>query len=202
LENALINHLHLQSPISNLLPKLILTKNHEPIAHVADFPIRLITHLPGRLLADTKPHSPALLHSLGHTLGQLDAALADFDHPAAHRELKWDLNRASFIAAYLPFIPDATQRDLVRGFLNQFTQHTQPHLAHLRHSIIHNDANDYNLLTANQLISGIFDFGDALHTATISELAIAAAYAILHKPDPLAGGRPRGARLPRRPPPH
>jgi hydroxylysine kinase len=101
LENALINHLHLQSPISNLLPKLILTKNHEPIAHVADFPIRLITHLPGRLLADTKPHSPALLHSLGHTLGQLDAALADFDHPAAHRELKWDLNRASFIAAYL-----------------------------------------------------------------------------------------------------
>jgi 4-aminobutyrate aminotransferase-like enzyme/Ser/Thr protein kinase RdoA (MazF antagonist)/murein DD-endopeptidase MepM/ murein hydrolase activator NlpD len=186
LENALINHLHLQSPISNLLPKLILTKNHEPIAHVADFPIRLITHLPGRLLADTKPHSPALLHSLGHTLGQLDAALADFDHPAAHRELKWDLNRASFIAAYLPFIPDATQRDLVRGFLNQFTQHTQPHLAHLRHSIIHNDANDYNLLTANQLISGIFDFGDALHTATISELAIAAAYAILHKPDPLA----------------
>ncbi|MFZ1397684.1 MAG: aminotransferase class III-fold pyridoxal phosphate-dependent enzyme, partial [Candidatus Promineifilaceae bacterium] len=186
LENALINHLHRQSPISNLLPQLIPTKTQEPIAHVTDFPVRLITHLPGTLLAHTKPHSPALLHSLGHTLGQLDAALADFDHPAAHRELKWDLNRASFIADYLEFIPEEPQRDLVRGFLDQFVQHTQPRLAHLRHSVIHNDANDYNILTANQQISGIFDFGDALHTATISELAIAAAYAILHKPDPLA----------------
>ncbi|MBK8906238.1 MAG: aminotransferase class III-fold pyridoxal phosphate-dependent enzyme [Anaerolineaceae bacterium] len=186
LENALINHLNLQSPISNLLPQLILTKNQEAIAHVTDCPVRLITHLPGRLLAHTKPHSPALLHSLGHTLGQLDAALANFDHPAAHRELKWDLNRAGFIADYLDFIPDTAQRQLVRGFLDHFVQHTEPRLTNLRHSIIHNDANDYNVLTANQQISGIFDFGDALHTTTIGELAIAAAYAILHKPDPLA----------------
>ena len=186
LENALINHLHLQSPIANLLPQLIPTTNQEPIAHVTGYPIRLITHLPGKLLAHTKPHSPALLHSLGNTLGQLDAALADFEHPAAHRTLRWDLNRASFIADYLQFIPDAAQRELVHGFLDHFVQHTQPRLARLRHSAIHNDANDYNLLTANQQISGIFDFGDALHTATVNELAIAAAYAILHKPDPLA----------------
>ncbi|MEZ4590431.1 MAG: aminotransferase class III-fold pyridoxal phosphate-dependent enzyme [Chloroflexota bacterium] len=196
LENKLMQHLNLQrsvnaAPISNLLPHLVLATNGQPITHTTapdgtQFPVRLITHLPGTLLAHTKPHSPALLHSLGHTLGQLDAALTTFDHPAAHRELKWDLNRADFIAAYLHFIPDEPQRELVQGFLNQFVQQTQPRLAHLRHSVIHNDANDYNLLTANQQISGVFDFGDALHTITVGELAIAAAYAILHKPDPLA----------------
>ncbi|MCB8941082.1 MAG: aminotransferase class III-fold pyridoxal phosphate-dependent enzyme [Ardenticatenaceae bacterium] len=191
LENALMAHLTRHSPLANLTPGLVLNTDHAPITHAAapdgtQFPVRLITHLPGTLLAHTKPHSPALLHSLGHTLGQLDAALTTFDHPAAHRELKWDLNRADFIANYLHFIPDAAQRELVQGFLNQFVQHTQPRLGRLRHSVIHNDANDYNLLTVNQQISGIFDFGDALHTVTISELAIAAAYAILHKPDPLA----------------
>ncbi|WP_420643835.1 aminotransferase class III-fold pyridoxal phosphate-dependent enzyme [Candidatus Leptofilum sp.] len=186
LENALINHLNLQSPISNLLPKLILTNNQEPIVHVTHYPVRLITHLSGTLLAHTKRHSPALLYSLGHTLGQLDAALADFDHPAAHRELKWDLKLAGFIVDYLQFIPDTTQREMVGAFLDHFLRHTQPPLGGLRHSVIHNDANDYNLLTANQQISGIFDFGDALYTATICELAIAAAYASLHKPDPLA----------------
>lgn len=197
LENALINHLNLQSfdsaqdksPISNLLPKLIPGANNQPISHAADgtlYPVRLITHLPGRLLAHTKPHSPALLHSLGHTLGQLDSALTDFEHPAAHRQLKWNLKLAGFITDYLQFIPDATQRDLVRGFLDHFLKHTKPRLDGLHHSIIHNDANDYNLLTTNQEISGIFDFGDALYTATVGELAIAAAYAILHKPDPIA----------------
>ncbi len=191
LENKLMQHLNLQSPISNLFPQLILTTNGQPIAKITapdgtQFPVRLITHLPGTLLAHTKPHSPALLHSLGHTLGQLDAALADFAHPAAHRTFHWDLKQAGFIADYLPSIPDAAQRTLIVGFLDQFVKHTQPRLAHLRHSVIHNDANDYNILTANQQISGIFDFGDAIHTATVNELAIAAAYAILHKPDPLA----------------
>ena len=191
LENALMQHLTRHSPLANFTPSLVPNTENKPITHATapdgtKFPVRLITHLPGTLLAHTKPHSPTLLHSLGHCLGQIDATLANFDHPAAHRELKWDLNRASFIADYLDFIPDETQRDLVRGFLDQFVQHTQPQLAHLRHSVIHNDANDYNILTAHQQISGIFDFGDALHTATVNELAIAAAYAILHKPDPLA----------------
>ncbi|MCB0227460.1 MAG: phosphotransferase, partial [Anaerolineae bacterium] len=110
LENELMQHLNLQSPISNLLPHLVLATNGQSITYATapggtQFPVRLITHLPGKLLAHTKPHSPALLHSLGYTLGQLDIALANFDHPAAHRTLRWDLNRADFIADYLPFIP-------------------------------------------------------------------------------------------------
>lgn len=64
----------------------------------------------------------------------------------------------------------------------------------LRKSVIHNDGNNFNLLagggndlyTRNQNIIGLLDFGDMVHSYTISDLAVAIAYAILDKPDPLA----------------
>lgn len=189
LENALMAQLQ-QSAVAHLVPKLVTAVSQQAISHTVakngiSYLVRLITHLPGKLLAQTKPHSPKLLYSLGDTFGQLNLALANFAHPAAHRAFKWDLKQADFIADYLRFIPDDGRRHLVENALNHFLQHTKPRLDGLRHSIIHNDANDYNILTANQQISGIFDFGDTLYTATICEVAIAAAYAILHKPDPL-----------------
>ncbi|MCP5098586.1 MAG: aminotransferase class III-fold pyridoxal phosphate-dependent enzyme, partial [Chloroflexi bacterium] len=64
----------------------------------------------------------------------------------------------------------------------------------LRRSAIHNDANDYNIIvgggdddlyTRNQQIIGLVDFGDMVYSYTIAELAIAIAYAVLDKPDPL-----------------
>ena len=191
LENSIINHLTLQSPFPNLLTELISTKAQEPIGAATtpdgtQFHLRLITHLPGKLLAHTKPHSPALLQNLGQTLGHINVALANFQHSAAHRQLKWDLKLAGFISDYTKSITDSSQRKLVDHFLTPFLNQTLPKLDSLRHSVIHNDANDYNILVANQKISGIFDFGDALYSATICECAIAAAYACLHKPDPLA----------------
>src|SRR5690242_18342812 len=74
---------------------------------------RLLTYVPGKLLAETRPHSPELLRSLGNALGTLDRALLDFAHPAAERELKWDLARANWIRDYLGYITDAGRRALV-----------------------------------------------------------------------------------------
>ena len=63
-------------------------------------------------------------------------------------------------------------------------------MSRLKQSVIHGDMNDYNILVTaitseNQQISGFIDFGDTVKTATICELAIAAAYAMLNKTDPL-----------------
>ena len=63
--------------------------------------IWLLSYVPGRVLAETSPHSPELLHSIGRLLGQIDAALIDFAHPAAQRALKWDLARAGWIREHL-----------------------------------------------------------------------------------------------------
>jgi Ser/Thr protein kinase RdoA (MazF antagonist) len=54
--------------------------------------------------------------------------------------------------------------------------------------VIHNDANDHNVLVADDggSISGLLDLGDAVWSVVVNELAVAAAYAALRADDPLA----------------
>jgi len=62
----------------------------------------------------------------------MDAALADFAHPAARRELKWDLARAGWIRQHLSLLRDASQRALVEKFLSLYDTevlHALPQLA-------------------------------------------------------------------------
>ncbi|MBI1760792.1 MAG: aminotransferase class III-fold pyridoxal phosphate-dependent enzyme [Acidobacteria bacterium] len=155
----------------------------------------LLSYVPGRLLAQANPHTPELLFSLGALLGQVDAALIDFEHPATAREMKWDLARAGWIQECLHCIDDHVRRGLVERLLGQYESEVVPALPALRQSVIHNDANDYNVLVNDdraQLLAGqraavsVIDFGDMLRTCTVFEVAIAAAYALLDKPNPLA----------------
>ena len=57
----------------------------------------------------------------------------------------------------------------------------------LRFSVIHNDANDYNVLVSGspQTVSAILDYGDVVHSATVCNLAVALAYVMLDKRDPI-----------------
>jgi 4-aminobutyrate aminotransferase-like enzyme/Ser/Thr protein kinase RdoA (MazF antagonist) len=151
----------------------------------------LLTFVQGTVLAKVNPHSPELLRSLGHFLAEMDAALADFSHPATHRELKWDLARAAWIRDYLPYIGDSTRRALVERFLALYETQVVPALPSLRRSVIYGDANDYNVLVGSpwpqpRKVVSVIDFGDMHHSLTVSEVAIAAAYAILGEKDPLS----------------
>jgi 4-aminobutyrate aminotransferase-like enzyme/Ser/Thr protein kinase RdoA (MazF antagonist) len=150
----------------------------------------LLTYVPGTVLAKVNPHTPELFASLGRLLGEMDAALADFSHPAAHRELKWDLGRSSWIRDYLRYIGDSRRRALVERFLGLYESDVVPSLPSLRRSVIYGDANDYNALVSlpwpqPRKIVSLIDFGDLHHGLTVSEVAIAAAYAILGEKDPL-----------------
>src|SRR5205085_1226613 len=151
----------------------------------------LLSYVPGRILAETSPHSAELLHSIGRLLGQIDAALIDFAHPAAQRELKWNLARAGWIREHLGAITDPAGRAMVDRCLARYETEVVPALAGLRDGVIHGDANDYNLLVSapniqpRQAVS-VIDFGDMLLSKVVCEPAIAAAYALLGKRDPLA----------------
>lgn len=193
---------HLAERLPNLvLPRVCPALNGELIATAtaADGTphlVGLLRYVPGQLLAETNPHTPELLISLGATLGQINQALSDFAHPAAQREMKWDLARAGWVRDYLHYVADAKRRALLARVLAQFETEVLPALPNLRQSVIHNDANDYNVLvnlrTDFSLSSpelaisiSLIDFGDMLRTCTIFEPAIAAAYALLGKADPL-----------------
>ena len=147
--------------------------------------VRLLTFVPGKTLAQISTHTPELLYSLGFVLGQIDCALLGFSHAAAFRELKWDISRALWIRNYTQYIQDRHGRNLVERVLTDFENRILPVLRELRTSVIYNDANDYNVLVDFQnRVIGVIDFGDMVHTQTICELAVGAAYAMLNKPDP------------------
>jgi 4-aminobutyrate aminotransferase-like enzyme len=65
----------------------------------------------------------------------------------------------------------------------------EPGLSSLPRGVIHNDANDYNLLVSDGELSGILDFGDMIEGALISELANACAYAMFDKAEPWRAAR-------------
>src|SRR5205085_8126399 len=92
------------------LPRVRSTLAGEPFVSVtiqgAPRLVWLLSYVPGRILAETSPHSAELLHSIGRLLGQIDAALIDFAHPAAQRELKWNLARAGWIREHIGAITD------------------------------------------------------------------------------------------------
>ena len=157
--------------------------------------VRLVSYLPGTPLGDVKHHSNELLYDLGQKIGQLTTALEGFDHPALHRDFHWDLaNGLDIVRKNGKLIQDIKLRRNRSATCFRFEQYTAPLLSDLPQSIIHNDANDYNLLagggddiyTKNQSIVGLIDFGDMVHSYTVGDLAVAIAYAILGKPDPLA----------------
>jgi 4-aminobutyrate aminotransferase-like enzyme/Ser/Thr protein kinase RdoA (MazF antagonist) len=179
------------------IPRLVAARSGETTVHVDDTGgpqrIRLVTWLPGTLLADARPHAPELLGDLGRFLGRLDAALLGFTHPAAvERDLDWNPSRSlAVIARHRDAIHDPARRALVDGFVRRYEEGAAPLLPKLRKSVIHNDANDRNVLVGEphpdaRRISGLLDFGDMLETHTVSELAVATAYTVLGKRDPLA----------------
>ena len=154
----------------------------------------LITFLPGRPLGELHHQPEELLEDLGRQAGRLDGWLADFDHPAIHRDFAWDLAVGmKTVTDRLALIEDLKTREWVEAVLGNFGQRTAPLLPKLRRSAIHNDLNDYNLLveTAGRVserhrqVSGIVDFGDLVWSCTVCDLAILLAYVMLDKVDPL-----------------
>jgi 4-aminobutyrate aminotransferase-like enzyme/Ser/Thr protein kinase RdoA (MazF antagonist) len=157
--------------------------------------VRLLTYLPGKPLALVKPHNANLMTSLGQFFGNLSQMLQDFDHPAAQRDFHWDLKNAGrVLTQYMGLIKDADRQKMVQQFLARYLAETEPRLADLRTSVVHSDGNDYNVLVApdgpwRHQVTGVIDFGDMVHTQTISEVAIVCAYAMLDKIDPLAAAK-------------
>jgi 4-aminobutyrate aminotransferase-like enzyme/aminoglycoside phosphotransferase (APT) family kinase protein len=194
MQNCMIRFLS-GAPVEMSFPRIIISKSQKDIPAFESSGgqphyVRLLSWIDGVCLASVQPHNRKLLRSLGRALAQMDAALAGFEHPAAHRSFYWDIRRASVAREYLPLLPDS-KRNLVERFLAGWVAIDW---SRLRSSIIHNDANDYNVLVSpinapdqspDWRVTAILDYGDVVHTATVCELAVALAYVMLDKPDPI-----------------
>jgi 4-aminobutyrate aminotransferase-like enzyme/Ser/Thr protein kinase RdoA (MazF antagonist) len=195
LQNAAMNHLREQGSSVNY-PQVQKSRTGESIVTVSDSKgkphfIRVLSYLPGKVFAKVNPHTLDLLLDLGKFVGQISHDFADFSHPAAQRDLYWDLkNAASVIKQHKDHIMDFDKRQLIERFQQLYELHVQPVLSQLRTSVIHNDGNDYNIIIdkaydPRERRYGIIDFGDMVASHTVFELAVATAYAIMDNPDPI-----------------
>jgi 4-aminobutyrate aminotransferase-like enzyme/Ser/Thr protein kinase RdoA (MazF antagonist) len=152
--------------------------------------VRMLSFLNGSPLVNIRERPPQLLEEIGRTLARIDLALRDFDHPGAHRDHPWNIERIDDLAQYTEKIAEPARRELVERHLENFRNEVAPRFEGLERSVIHNDANDYNLLVRSgardgAVLAGLIDFGDSRHTITIAELAIANAYLMLDQEYPL-----------------
>ena len=194
LQASALQHLAQRAPQVGL-PRVCLNKNGEAFSAISapDGSTRLVwllTYIPGTLMAHANPHSAEMLRSLGELLGELSTGLGHFSHAAAKRELKWDFERAGWIREHVEQIADPERRALIEKFIALYDSDVVPVMSRLRRSVVYGDANDYNVLvgeagTQPRRVVSVFDFGDMHESFTVSEVATAAAYAILGKKEPL-----------------
>lgn len=144
----------------------------------------------GELLAELECHPRELLVDWGATAAKIVVGLAGLrptgTPPVTHT---WDLRAApQAIAAALPRLIEPVHRQICDEAVTLFAEVVAPILDTLPKSVVHQDLNDFNVLvdTAGTRIAGIIDFADALYTARVAEPAIAGAYAMLRKDDPIA----------------
>ena len=185
----IINHLA-ASKIPLGLPEVVLTTDGKEYIELENNRfLRLQRWIPGRMLSEVNPRSQQLLKSWGNTCGLLSLHLKNFDHKAAHRSYKWNPSEVLASKKYRPYIDGISELEIADYFWCLFEASAQPYLSGLRKSVNYNDAHEHNLLADFDLkspaITGVIDFGDALYTETINELAIACAYACMYLPDPL-----------------
>ncbi len=148
---------------------------------------RLHSWVSGIMLDDINPRTKDLYLSWGGTCGALSEILSSFDHPGAHRFDKWNPIESLHSKKYYDYFENEEQKELANYFWDVFEEHVIPTMDELRCSVNYSDAHEQNLLLKGDYrhVSGVIDFGDAIYAPTISELAIACAYAGMYAEDPI-----------------
>ncbi|WP_284164903.1 aminotransferase class III-fold pyridoxal phosphate-dependent enzyme [Frigidibacter sp. SD6-1] len=194
LQNATMLHLE-QAGVAGL-PRLVPTRDHADGARIAEggqeHLMRLVTWIDGRPMSEA-PRSLAQLSALGAFMGRVSRGLQGFGHPAAFRpEFPWSLDHVARLEPWVAEIADPSRRALVGRLFARYHALIAGRLPGLRASVLHQDANDNNVIVnANDpdRIAGLIDFGDMCFGRTVNELAITLAYALLDAPDLYAAAR-------------
>ena len=138
---------------------------------------RLEGHDGGPELADDA------VREYGVTHARLNLALRSFFHPAAGRNLLWDLGHAASLRPLGESIADPRRRRLVETVLDRYDARVTTRWPRLRLQVVHGDLNlDNVLLDDHGRISGIVDFGDVAYSAQVGDFAIGLASLIRGRP--------------------
>lgn len=189
-QTTLLDHLATQAP-EIPTPRLVRDRRGRAWAAVSspsgpEHAACLLAWLDGVFLRDATL-SNKRLGDLGGALAGLDRALSSFNHPAAHRNLLWDVSQAHRLRELQSVVADAATARWVEIMLDRFEGAVLPVLDTLPLQVIHADFNLDNVLVHPESgqVCGIIDFGDALLAPRVCDLAIASAYHLSASGDPV-----------------
>lgn len=180
-----------------IAPKVIKDKNGNSISEITDEygkqrKVRLLSWISGRVWSSVNPQLDDLRFSLGQQCGLLTQSLEGFDHPEAHRDFVWDVAQSLWTKHHIHLFEE-NEKEILSVFQSKF-ETAQLSYTKLRKYVIHNDANDNNIIVSSDLINpkvkAAIDYGDAINTQIINDVAISCAYAIMHHNDPLEAALP------------
>ncbi|MCF7567071.1 aminotransferase class III-fold pyridoxal phosphate-dependent enzyme [Sabulilitoribacter arenilitoris] len=183
---------------NNLIaPKVVADINGNAISEIIDDygnkrKVRLLSWVSGRVWSNVNPQLDNLRYSLGEQCGLLTKTLQGFNHKEAHREFEWDIAQSLWTNQYINLF-NGKEKKILSAFQNKFEDKLNAY-SKLRKCVVHNDANDNNVIVSEDLLNPVvkaaIDYGDAIHTQIINDLAIACAYAIMKHNDPLEASLP------------
>ncbi|MCD8405464.1 aminotransferase class III-fold pyridoxal phosphate-dependent enzyme [Tenacibaculum dicentrarchi] len=175
-----------------IAPKVIKDTEGNVISTIIDAfgnvrKVRLLTWISGRVWSSVNPQLDSLRFSLGEQCGLLTKALHGFEHPQAKREFVWDVAQSLWTLKHINLFENE-QKEIITYYQKQF-QNNKTSYDSLRKSVVHNDANDNNVIVSKELVNptvkAAIDYGDAIYTQVINDVAIACAYAIMNHNEPL-----------------
>lgn len=172
----------------------VVVRNPGDGAGGAPVRLRVLELLPGGTLASVRARSDDLLADVGRTLARLHRTLVDYpDRPPARPDFDWSLDRTEAVIERGREVVDATRRPVLVRALDRFRAAASARAA-LPRQLVHGDLNDHNVLVsppdperapAGRHVTGVVDFGDVHEAPAVHDLAVAAAYAVLGRADPL-----------------
>lgn len=175
------------------VPEIVPTLAGDELVELSDGSLlRLYTWLEGIRFADLTSHSPLLLREWGRATAEMTMALGTVEAPVdldlSHH---WEVLRArDAVDATIGAVADDKRRRAIETLMGWFDAWAADGVTVLPRGVVHQDLNDFNLLGAPDgagriRLAGILDFSDALPTVVVADLAVAVAYAMVRKPDPL-----------------
>ena len=146
---------------------------------------RLTTFAPGTTLRSV-PIDPQLRERLGTVLARLARALRGFDHPAADRELSWDIRHAARMRGMLDELSANERRRCLADSLVAFEAWILPRLTSLPRQVVHNDLSRDNVVIGPDGALTVIDFGDVVRTQRVNDVAVAMADHLGEDAEPFA----------------
>tara|TARA_Y100000590_G_scaffold273170_1_gene306677 strand:+ start:741 stop:1760 length:1020 start_codon:yes stop_codon:yes gene_type:complete len=181
-QDSILKHLS-KSYVKNFIPKTF----HEEIKKFKDEKnrqcyIRILEYINGDIFAN-KQDNFTLCNNLAKFLGFLSKSLYNFDHPAAHRDFIWNSINIEWIEKYNNLFQEKDKNEIINIVLESYNKNVKNKLSDIRFSVIHGDANNFNIVVSKNEVIGLLDYGDSIYAPTVCELTVALAYSLMNTSD-------------------